>query len=308
MAADRRRLYHKRDRLRQLRAFCYAARLGSMTRAADRLSMSQPAVSLHVRELEHELEAVLFDRHGPRISLTPAGECLSRLAMPLVTGMDGLPEVFAEQIDDGSVTGEIRMAAGDAGTIYVLPRVLKRLRDESPGVRVRVSTGVLGKGLDLLLDDEVELVFGPMTTVPNAVVYRPVLTYDLVLITSTDHPLAGRQTVSPEEIAAYPVIMPDFGTYSPQGVESPLRHLGIEANAVIEVGGWDVVERYVEAGMGIAFYGTFCVSDESRLSVISLRDYFPKRSYGWYTRKGRVLSRPAERLVQAMAAEYPEPS
>ena len=277
-----------------------------MTQAAASLLMSQPAVSLHVRELEHELEAVLFERHGPRISLTPAGECLHQLAMPLVEGMNRLPEVFAEENDDGYVTGELNVASGDAGTVYVLPRVLKRLRDQSPGIRVRVSTGVLGKGLDLLLDDEVELVFGPKTTVSNAVAYRPVLSYDLALITSEDHPLAGRETVSPEEIASYPVIVPDFGTYSLQGVESPMRHLGIEANVVIEVGGWDVVERYVEAGLGIAFYGTFCVSEESRLSVIPLREYFPKRSYGWFMRKGKRLSRPAQRLVQAMEAEYPD--
>lgn len=308
MIPDRRKLYHKRDRLRQLRAFCHAARYGSMTQAAEHLLMSQPAVSLHVRELEHELEAVLFERHGPRISLTQAGECLFRLAMPLVEGMDDIPDVFAEELDDGDLTGELNIASGDAGTVYVLPRVIKRLRDQSPGIRVRVSTGVIGKGLEMLLDDEVELVFGSLGPVSKAIVYRPVLTYDLVLITSEDHPLAGRETVSPAEIASYPVIVPDFGTYSLQGGESPLRHLGIEANVVIEVGGWDVVERYVEAGLGIAFYGTFCVSEESRLSVIPLREYFPKRSYGWFMRRDRALSRFAERLIEAMDAEYPDPS
>ena len=279
-----------------------------MTQAAEYLYMSQPAVSLHVRELEHELEAVLFERHGPRISLTEAGECLHRLAMPLVEGMDHLPDVFSEETDDGDVVGDLNIAAGDAGTIYVLPRVLKRLRDQSPGIRVRVSTGVLSKGLDMLLDDDVELVFGARGPVSKAVVYRSVLSYDLVLITAEDHPLAGRDSVRPEEIAEHAVIVPDFGTYSLQGGESPLRHLGIEANVVIEVGGWDVVERYVEAGLGIAFYGTFCVSEESRLSIIPLREFFPKRSYGWFMRSDRPLSRPAERLIQAMEAEYLEPT
>ena len=131
-----------------------------MTQAAERLLLSQPAVSLHVRELEHELEAVLFERHGPRISLTRAGECLYQLAMPLVEGMNRLPDVFAEEHDDGNVSGVLNVASGDAGTVYVLPRVLKRLRDQSPGIRVRVSTSVFDKGLDLLLDDEVELLLG----------------------------------------------------------------------------------------------------------------------------------------------------
>ena len=72
LTVDRQRVYHKRDRLKQLRAFGHAARLESVTRAGEYLEISQPAVSLHLRELEHELEALLFERHGPKISLTPA--------------------------------------------------------------------------------------------------------------------------------------------------------------------------------------------------------------------------------------------
>ena len=87
MAVDRQRIYHKRDRLRQLRVFCHAARMESISRAAERLGLSQPAVSLQVRELEHEVEAMLFDRSGPRIALTSAGERLFRLANPMVEAM-----------------------------------------------------------------------------------------------------------------------------------------------------------------------------------------------------------------------------
>ena len=251
MATDRQQLYQKHDRLRQLRVFCHTARLGSLTKAAEQLRLSPPAVSLQVRELERELEAVLFDRGGPRIALSPAGERLYQLAMPLVEGMDRLPDTLAGEVDD-LVSGDLHVASGDAGAVYVLPRVLKRLRDEHPGIRTSVRIGVLGSGLALLLADEVELVFGAKGPVSEDFVYHPVLSYDLVLVTSRDHPLAGRETVSREETAAHPVIMPDFGTYSLQGGESPLRHLGIEASVVIEVGGWDVVERYVEAGLGIA--------------------------------------------------------
>ena len=306
MAADRQHLYQKRDRLRQLRVFCYTARLGSMTQAAERLLLSQPAVSLHVRDLEHELEATLFDRNGPRIALTPAGERLYELARPLVEGMDGLSDAFTGQVDE-IVSGDLSIAAGDAGTIFVLPRVVKRFRDEYPEVRVEVRSGTAGEGLELLLAGEVELMFGgAMGPISEDVLYRPVLSYDLVLITSLDHPLAGRETVSPEEIAAWPVIVPDFGTYSMQGGDSPIRQLGIEANVVIEVGGWDVVERYVEDGLGIGFYGTFCVTEESRVSVIPLRQYFAKRTYGWFMRRGKPLSRPAEQLIRVMDSEYPD--
>ena len=302
MAADRRQLYRKRDRLRQLQAFCCAAEFGSMTRAAEHLLISQPTVSLHIRELEHELQAVLFERNGPRIVLSAAGERFHELAAPLLEGMGGLPREFARELDNLD-SGEVRVASGDAGASYVLPRVFKRLRQDYPEIRAHLRRCVRGEGLDLLLAKDVELFFGIEGPASKELEYRPVLSYDLVLITPRDHPLAGRGSVdppTPEEIAAWPVIVPDEGTLGPRSGESPLRHLGIEGGPAMQVGGWDAIERHVETGLGVAFFPSFCVTDGSRVSVVPLEQYFPKWSYGWFTRRGKPLSWPARRLVEVM--------
>ena len=304
MAADRQQLYQKRDRLRQLQAFCYAARFGSMTRAAEQLLISQPAVSLHVRELEHELDTTLFERSGPRIALSPAGERFYQLAVPLVEGMDGLDREFAREIDNLD-SGEVRVASGDAGSNFVLPRVIRRLRRAHPGIRVHLRACRLGVGLDLMLAEDVELVLGFPETVSAEFEYRPVLSYDFVLITPRDHPLAGRNSVTREELAGNPVVVPDSVAHSPRAGQEPLRHFDIEADVAIEVGGWDVVEHYVAAGLGVAFYPSFCVSEGSGVSVVPLDQYFPKRTYGRFTRLGKPLSRPAQRLVEAVEAEFP---
>ena len=304
MAADRRQLYQKRDRLRQLQAFCCAATFGSMTRAAEQLLITQPAVSLHVRELEHELGTPLFERNGPRIALSPAGERFYELAFPLVEGMDGLDREFARRLDN-LATGELRVASGDGGANFLLPRAIRRTRGDHPGIRVHLTACRLGVGLDLLLAEEVELVMGAGESVPADFEYRPVLSYDLVLITPRDHPLAGRDSVTPEEIADSPVVIPDFVAHSLGAGQEPLRHFDIESNVAIEVGGWEVVEHYVAAGLGVAFYPSFCVSEGSGVSVVPLEQYYPKRSYGWFTRLGKPLSCPAQRLVEAVAAEFP---
>ena len=83
--------YPKGDRLKQLRAFCRSARLGSISRAAERLRLSQPSVSLQVSALEEELGLSLFDRRGRSLLLTHVGERLYHLALPLVHGMDSFP-------------------------------------------------------------------------------------------------------------------------------------------------------------------------------------------------------------------------
>ena len=159
MISARPSLYPRRDRFRQLQAFCYAAKFGSMTLGAEHLLVTQPAVSLHVRELERELETLLFRRNGPRISLTPAGECLYELAMPLVEGMQDLPGTLAAELEH-LVAGNLHLVSADASTAYLLPRAVKRLRDEHPEIRVHVRSGVVGDGLSRLLANEAHLVFG----------------------------------------------------------------------------------------------------------------------------------------------------
>ena len=308
MAVDRQRVYHKRDRLRQLRAFCHAARLGSITQAAVYLGLSQPAVSLHVRELENELEAILFDRGGAGISLTSAGESLYELAKPLVQGMDELSVNFMERVDD-SVSGRLQVGASVAGAGFILPPYVKQFREQYPAIRLWVRTCILSEGAKLLLDDEVEFLLNVKEVYPqDALEYRELLRYDIVLITSLGHPLAGRSTVSPDEAAAWPAIVPPAGTSSRQFGETAAQRFGIDVQAVIEVGGWAVIKRYVEQGLGISVVPSISVSETDQLSVIPLKEYFPSRSFGVFTRRGKFLTPPARRLLRLMIPDFPDPS
>ena len=306
MVVDRKRIHHRRDRLRQLRAFCHAARLRSITRAAEHLLISQPTVSFHVHELEHELEAVLFERRGPRIALTPAGECLLRIAMPLVEAMDSMSATFAEQLD-GLVSRDLHIAAGPSAVAFILLPFLKRFRDEHPGIRLHVRSALVSDGLRLLSANEVDFVIGAKEAGEERFLYHPVFYYDLVLITSLDHPLAGRESVDIREAAAWPGVVPPAGTYNRQFGESIAHRLGMEVKVAVEVRGWGVIKRYVEAGLGISVVPDLCIVEGDRLSVIPFGQYAPPRSYGVFMRRDKPLSPPAERLVRLMAPDLPDP-
>ena len=88
------RFAYKGDRMKPLRAFCQVARLGSVSRAASALFLSQPAITLQLQALERELGVRLFERVGRRLTPTREGEALYELARPLVEGIDGLPAAF----------------------------------------------------------------------------------------------------------------------------------------------------------------------------------------------------------------------
>ena len=272
-----------------------------MARAAEQLGVNPPVVALHVRELEHELDAILFDRRGGGVTLTAAGERFHALAAPLVNGMDALLQDFAARVE-GDVTGPLEVGASVAGAAIVLPPYVKRLRERYPGVWA-AGEGIRrsAKGWHFCTQAEVEFVLGAREPLEGyALEYHEMLRYDIVLITSRDHPLAGRETVAPKEAAKWPAIVPPAGSYSRQFGETAAREFGFDIKAVLQIGGWGVIKRYVERGIGICVVPSICLHETDQVSVIRLEEHFRARSFGVYTRRGKALSAPARGLAWAV--------
>ena len=307
MVDDRQHLQHRRDRLKQLRAFCQAARLGSISRAAERVRSSQPAVSLQVRTLEEELGVLLFERRGPRISLTRVGRSLYQLAMPLVEGMDRLPDTFAER-HHGVVPEVLRIGAGQTSASYLLPQYLAQFRERYPGTRIEVRTGTGQQRLDWLRAYELDLIVAAMDIPPPDVEFHPVYGSEPVLITSENHPLAGRDSVTFEETAAYPFVGHTSAHYVRQVAEVILRLHGVAPDVVVEVDGWGVITNYVAAGVGISFVPDLCLTEHDRLWRISFKGAIPQRRYGAITRRDGLLTLTASRFLRVIVPELSETS
>ena len=298
-----RRIRDKRDRVRQLRVFCATARLSSVTRASEHLGLSQPAVSLQLRELEHELGAELFERHVSGMVLTPAGERLDALAGPLVDSVDALFGDLRRTLDE-TESAPLRIAASSAGAAFVLPRYMRRYRERHPDVMVRIETVPTGELRGWLLEEKVDLIFGPRgLDTGERLRYRELFTYKHVLITALDHPLAGHASVSPREAGAYPAIVPPTGTYSRRLGDSLAGALGVDIDVAVEVGGWGMLKRYVEAGIGISVVPDLVVNDSDQVSVVALDADFPVSSFGVFTLRDGLLTVSAQRFLEVLAAD-----
>ena len=303
----RRPIQSKRDRVRQLRVFCEAVRLGSITAAAQRLGLTQPAVSLQVRELELELGAELLERSRAGVAVTPAGERLHALAAPLVRGVDALFGDFAGSLE-AQEPGRVRVAASSAGVSFVLPRYVARFHERHPDTAVHLETISSDARLERLQEEAVDLVLGAKETYhEDRFAYRELLTYHRVLICALDHPLASRERVTPHEAVAYRAIVPPAGTYSRQFGERAARELGITVDVAVEVGGWGMLKRHVEAGVGISVVPSLVVNDADRLAVVALDADFPAYSFGVFTVRDRMPTPAARRFLEVLAPEPERP-
>lgn len=298
------RSYYKQNRLQQLRGFCYAVQTGSISQAAERMSLSQPSVSLQIQALEKELNAILFERRGPRIQTTPEGLALYELALPLIEGFDNLAGVFQAQRSDLS-HGEINIAAGESSMLYLLPERVEQFTRLYPGLRIRYHNGAGMQGLQLLRDDVVDFAVGSFRSEPpDDMNYHPIYTCDQVLIMPPQHPLASYKEIKLNDITAYKFIFPPRHLNTFSMVEMVFQQHGLTLDVGIEGGGWEVIKRYVRMGMGISIVSGICLREQDDLAQYPLGRYLPKRNYGVIVRRGKFLSAPAHRLIEHIAPSF----
>lgn len=292
------RFSYKSDRLKPLRAFCQVVRLGSVSRAAEALFVSQPAISLQLQALEREYGAHLFERSGRRLSPTREGQLLFEMAQPLVEGVDGLAASFKDKVS-GLDAGELNIAANSSTILYLLPRIVDAFRRAHPDVRLTLHNAISADGTDLLREDAVDLAVGSMLDVPADLSYEPVYRFEPMLITPPDHPLASKSTVTLEDISPYGLILPPRRQITYRLVDLTFQQARVPYTVALEVGGWEVIKQYVAMGMGLSIVSSICLgdADRGRLAARSLSAYFPSRSYGVVVRKGKYLSPQARAFI-----------
>ncbi len=298
------RFYYKGNRPKQLRAFCAIAKLGTVSRAAESLFLSQPSVSLQLAALEEELGVRLIERRRRRVVLTREGLALYELALPLVEGLDGIDQRF-RTLTAGLAGGELNIAAGASTIQYLLPPLVHAFRQRHPQVKLHLHN-VTGKdGLALLRSDQVDFAVGSMLDVPHDLAYAPVRSYDPQLITPPDHPLASRAEVRLEDLSPFGLILPPQRLTTYRLVDLIFQQRKVPYQVAIEVGGWEIIKHYVAMGLGISIVTGICIgpADRERLAVRNMAAWFPQRSYGVVVRKGKYLSPEARAFVDLVGLD-----
>jgi DNA-binding transcriptional LysR family regulator len=299
--------YYKQNRLKQSRAFCFAAREGSISRAAEKLYLSQPSVSLQIQALERELNTTLFERRGPNIRLTSQGQTLLEIALPLVQGIDALPGAFTAELGDLN-SGEINIAAGESTILYLLPETIKNFADTYPGVHIKLHNVTGRDGMMMLRSNEADFAVGSMLDVPEDIHYQPIFDFPTVLITPVDHPLGGKRQdrIRLEEIGRYGLILPPRHLATWPMIEAVFQQHGVNYTVALEAGGWEVIKKYVAMGLGISIITDICLTGDESIARIPLDRFFAHRSYGIVVRRQKHLPPPARKFIEMMVPSTTE--
>jgi DNA-binding transcriptional LysR family regulator len=290
----------------QLVTFLEVAKQGSFSRAGQKVFRSQPAVSAQIRQLEQEYGEKLFDRVGKSVKLTPAGEVLFEYANRLLTLRNESLRAVADQRQ--TPRGTLAVGANEATCLYVLPDVFARYHQQYPKVQISVYRNFSHKILQKI--DEGSIDLGIVTLPVNApsLEVLPIFRDRLMLMVSTQHPLARKATVRVNEAAEHPLIFPKTG-FTRQVLDKLFRPYRSRLQISMELASVGMIKRFVAANLGASLISASYAAEEVRTGeakLIPLQGVDLWRELGLVYRRDRSLPRAAQAFIELMTARQQE--
>lgn len=238
----------------------------SFRKAAEELYLTQPAVSLQIKALEEELGVQLFNRTGPHITLTEAGRILLEYAEKSSALLAQAEHEIAAL--GGEHAGQLALGASTTIAQYVLPRLLGEFCRQHPRVHPTLIGGNTEHIVEAVEKQKIALGFIEGPAQSRNVKTVPFLEDELVLIVSTAHPWAERNSISCSEIGAIPLLMRERGSGTRHVIEAALARLGVKRSSlhiVMELDSTEAIKSAVEAGLGIGFVSRWAIAKDLRL-------------------------------------------
>ncbi|MEG2877837.1 MAG: LysR substrate-binding domain-containing protein [Comamonas sp.] len=254
-------------RLTQLRSFYAVARMGSFTKAAEQLHVSQPTITTQVRFLEESYKVELFHRSGRRVQLTPLGEQLMRLAQQIF-GLEA--DAVSLLADAGELrTGHLRVAAVGP---YHVTQMLADFNAHYPDIKVNVSTGNSQDVLDRLLDYRADVGVLAQLVEDERFLSVPFGRHPVGIFTASSHRFARRRSIRLAELQGERMILREEGSTTRKALELALGEAGITVEPVMEISSREMIREAVSQGIGIAAVSTVEYVTGPGLHLVGISD------------------------------------
>lgn len=290
--------------LRQLNVFEAVARLHSYTRAAEILHLSQPAVSMQIRQLEETIGLELFEKLGKKNQLTEAGRELYHYSQAINRQLREAEEVLESL--KGLNRGRLKVAV--ASTVnYFAPRLLAAFSERYPGIGLHLDVTNREALVKLLEANEADMVLMGRPPSSLDLESEPFMDNPLVAIAPPNHPLALEKSIALKRLAEEIFVMREPGSGTRQAMERFFGDNGLELRTGMEMTRAEAIKQAVRAGMGLAVVSIHTIELEvetGRLVILDV-DGFPLRRK-WYLvyRKGKRLSPAAEAFRRFVIEEF----
>lgn len=248
--------------LNQLRAFYFAANCRSISRAAEKLFISQPAVSMQIRALEDRYGIRLFIRRKKRLELTESGEKLFEVADKIFRMAREAEELLLQESD--FVTHVLKIGSTKTLVRYFLARYISRFRETFPKIQIQIDEGSSVRMVQSVLDNRNDLAITGRVPYDSKLKVIPFIQDAMVLLAAPGHPLCRKRVISIEDLRGENFILREEGSGVRRVIEKMFKERGIVPSALIETGNVDFIKELVKMGKGITLLARMGVDPDLR--------------------------------------------
>ncbi|HEX6466164.1 MAG TPA: LysR family transcriptional regulator [Terriglobales bacterium] len=282
----------------QLNTFLEVAKLGSFSRAAEKVLRSQPAVSAQIRQLEQEYGHRLFDRSAKSVRLTPEGEVILDYARQLLTLRSNSLRAISNR--NGVPAGTLSIGANEGTFIYVLPKVFAKYHRAFPKVRISVYRNFTHKVAEKVEDGVIDIGVMTLPVKSPSLEVLPVFRDRIGLMVGKGSPLFNQRSVTLEQLAQQPIVIPKTGSIR-KLLEKSLRPYREHLNITMELTSVVMIKRFVAAGFGVSLLSSSFARENVRrgeVKLLQVEGLDLWRELGLVYRKDRSLPRVASAFVE----------
>jgi len=279
--------------LQNIRAFLMVAECKSFSRAAEKLYITQPAISKRISTLEYSLDCQLFDRIGKTIQLTQAGHALIPSYQRIMNEISESERIISTL--RAEVSGHLRFGTSHHIGLHRLPPVLRQYTKQFPEVELDIQFMDSEQAAALILKGDIELA---LITLPDSVATPfntiPVWSDPMECVVAKDHPLAKYKTVTTKQLTEYGVLIQSHNTHTRDIVEQALQ-LGDNVKIIMESNYLETIKAMIQNGLGWGVLPESMIDDS--LHKLKIKNTKMQRHLGILLHASRTLSSPADSLV-----------
>lgn len=281
-----------------LEIFHAVARLSSFSKASEEIHISQPSVSLQIRDLERYYGAPLFHRQGRRIRLTDVGEVVFRYTQRLFQTV----EEMRRSVDNlkETVTGRLVLGASSTPGEYLVPQLLGRFSQFYPEIEVSLRIGNTTNITSQITSNQIDLGLVGDAVEDPSILCTQFYTDELVVFGAPDHSLAKDGTIAPEKLAGQPFVMREPGSATRRIAEKRLEEMQVPIKVAMEVGSNEAVKRTVANGLALGILSHLALEVDCAagyLKTIGVQGLNCKRHFYVLHHKDKYLSRPQQAFL-----------
>jgi DNA-binding transcriptional LysR family regulator len=283
--------------INQINAFLAVAELESFSLAAERLHITQPAVSKRIGQLENNLRVELFDRIGKRSILTPNGKAFKPHAERILQELQSYRSSLSQQ--QLTPSGSLSFATSHHIGLHRLPQVLRDFKIQYPQVDLDLHFMDSEDACAAIANNELELA---IVTLPedadDTLVCEAVWIDDLVVVMAADHQLASLREIDPSQLLEHAAILPSIGTFTRKIINSLFASSKDQINIILETNYLETIKVMVSANLGWSILPRSMV--DSSLTSHQLSGLDAHRPLGIVTRKHRTLSLSSSAMIELL--------